>query len=474
VNYFHAPQAFRYMHATYFDFVKPGELRADHPIGDAFLAFAKNTSRDALHAHQDRLFRKMLVRAWQVPFYQKLWGEKGIEPGDIDGLKDIHKLPMFDKSDIMASIERCPPFGDFSGLDSYAAEAQPPVKFHTTSGTTGKPQVLIFGPKTREVQNLLLARLYTLQGIGRGDVVHSVYGHGPINGGHYVREAVTHWTQAIFVSAGTGVETRSVKQVEMMRDFGATAVVGFADYIKKLAKVAREAGIEPGVDIPVRTISGHMGREDKASVAEMWGGADCYDWYGVGDTGAIAGEGPDQDGLYVMEDAQYLEICDIETGVIVPHGQSGDMVCTCLFKDDVYPIIRFNTHDVSAVRTGVSSLDLNFQRIEGFLGRSDNMVKLRGINIFPQAIGPLMEELESFGGEFYCRVDRDGAGRDEMTVIAECKTAGHENLTSKYEALLKEKLGLGMTVKLVPVGTTGETTQVDSRQKPIRLVDTRF
>jgi len=175
-----------------------------------------------------------------------------------------------------------------------------------------------------------------------------------------------------------------------------------------------------------------------------------------------------------MEDAQYLEICDIETGSPVKDGQSGDMVCTCLFKDDVYPIIRFNTHDVSAVRIGKSSLGLNFQRIEGFLGRSDNMIKLRGINIFPQAIGPLMEEIDSFGGEFYCQVDRDEQGRDEMTVVAECKSSQMMKLTPKYEALLKEKLGLGMSVKLVPMGTTGDVTQVDERQKPIRLVDTRF
>ncbi len=459
------------MHATYFDFVKPDELRADHPIGDEFLSFAKNISRDALFAHQDRLFKKMLLRAWQTPFYQKLWGDKGIEPGDIKGLADINKLPIFDKSDIMASIERNPPFGDFSGLESYPADQQPPVKFHTTSGTTGKPQVLLFGPKTREVQNLLLGRLYTLQGIGRGDVVHSVYGHGPINGGHYVREAVTHWTQAIFVSAGTGVETRSIKQVQMMADFQATAIVGFADYIKKLARVAREAGLEPGVDIPVRTISGHMGREDKSSVSEMWGGAECYDWYGVGDTGAIAGEGPDQDGLYVMEDAQYLEICDIDTGALVKDGQSGDMVCTCLFKDDVYPIIRFNTHDVSAVRAGKSSLGLNYQRIEGFLGRSDNMVKLRGINLFPQAMGPIMEKVDGFAGEFFCKVERDAQDRDEMTVIAESRTG---DISDKLEKELKSVLGIGISVKCVKPGDTAETTQVDVRQKPIRLVDTRF
>ena len=462
------------MSATYFDFVRPDELRAEHPIGADFLDFATSISRDELFARQDRLFRRMLARAWQTPFYRRLWGGQGIEPGDIDGLRDLAKLPSYDKSDIMASIERAPPFGDFAGLDSYAPEARPPYKFHTTSGTTGRPQVLIFGPKSREVQNLLLARLYTLQGIGRGDVVHSVYGHGPINGGHYVREAVTHWTQAVFVSAGTGVETRSVRQVQMMADFGATAIVGFADYIKKLARIAREAGLEPGVDIPVRTISGHMGREDRQSVSDMWGGAQCYDWYGVGDTGAIAGEGPDRDGLYVMEDAHYLEIADIDTGRAVPDGRTGDMVVTCLFKDDVYPIIRFNTHDVSAVRPGTSSLGLNLTRIEGFLGRSDNMVKLRGINIFPQAVGPLMEEFDAFGGEYFCRVERDAAGRDEMTVVAEIRGGDRDTLAPRFAQLLKQKLGLDMGVELVEVGATSATTQVDIRQKPIRLVDTRF
>ncbi len=461
------------MHRTYFDCIDADKIRADHPIGDEFLSFARNTSRDELFAHQDRLFRSCLVRAWKIPFYQRLWGGAGLQPGDIDGLKDITKLPTFDKSDIMDSIAQNPPFGDFAGLETYADNDRPPVKFHTTSGTTGRPQVLIFGPKSREVQNLLLGRLYHMQGIGLGDVVHSVYGHGPINGGHYIREAVTHWSQAMFVSAGTGIETRSVKQVQMMKEFGATVIVGFADYIKKLAAVAREAGIEPGIDIPVRRISGHLGREDKQALSEMWGGAKCYDWYGVGDTGAIAGEGPDQDGLYVMEDAQYLEICDIDTGKAVKDGGEGDMVCTCLFKDDVYPIIRFNTHDVSAVRTGVSSLGLNYRRIEGFLGRSDNMVKLRGINIFPHAMGPILEDVDGFGGEFYCRVERDHAGRDDMTVVAECERPS-EALTKQFESKLKSSLGIAVSVDLKPMGGTADVTQVDVRQKPIRLVDTRF
>ncbi len=461
-------------HQHYFDAINTDDILADHPVGEDFVAFAKK-SRDEIRAHQNRLFLRLVERAWQIPFYQRLWGAQGVERGDIRSLDDIGRLPTFDKQDIMTSLADYPPFGDFGGMDTYPGGA-PNGVMHTTSGTTGNPQVLLVGAKSREVQNLLLGRLYRFQGLRPDDIVHSVYGHGMINGGHYVREAVVHWTSAIFMSAGTGIETRSAQQVALMKDFGTTAIVGFADYIKKLANVARENGLEPGRDINIRMISGHMGREDKDSLSQAWGGADCFDWYGVGDTGAIAGEGPDRDGLYVFEDAQFLEVCDIDTGQRVDDGQTGDMVVTCLYKDDVYPIIRFNTHDVTQVCQSASSLGLNFLRIEGFLGRSDNMVKLRGINIFPQAIGPMLEDIDAFAGEFICKCVRDDNGRDEMIVMAEAH-GGPEQYNDHrpaFEALLKQKVGIDMAVELVAPGALAELTQVEVRQKPIRLIDERF
>ncbi|MEM1232089.1 MAG: phenylacetate--CoA ligase family protein [Pseudomonadota bacterium] len=449
---------------TYFDAAELATLTEQHPVGDAFETMARSMSADERRSRQDVLFRRCVDRAWQTGFYQRLWGERGLEPGDIQSLDDIGKLPTFDKSDLMASIAAHPPFGDFGGFELNDPN-HPPLVFHTTSGTTGKPQVLLFGARSREVQNLLLGRLYRLQGLSPADVVHSVYGHGMINGGHYIREAVVHWTNALFMSAGTGIETRSVAQVELMRDFGATVIVGFADYLKRLAQVAADEGIRIGEDIRIRMISGQMGREDKAQISQLWGGAQCYDWYGVGDTGVIAGEGPDRDGLYVMEDAQYLELCDIDTGQPVAAGAQGDMVCTCLFKDDVYPIIRFNTHDVSQERTGSSSLGFNLRRIEGFMGRSDNMVKIKGINVFPQAVGPLLDEIPAFLGEYYCRVTADGA----FVVVAE--TADHEAaLRTQMADLLKRKLGIEVGLELVGKGETATITEVDRRQKPIRLV----
>jgi phenylacetate-CoA ligase len=381
----------------------------------------------------------------------------------------VSKLPTFGKQEIVESIALAPPFGDFAGLDSYPDGQRPPMIFHTTSGTTGKPQPLFFGAKTREVQNLLLARLFRWQGMRPEDVVHSVYGHGMINGGHYVREAVTRFTSATFMSAGTGIETRSAAQVGLMRDFGATVILGFTDYIKKLADVARAEGFEPGKDINIRMISGQFGREDKQAISDLWGGAACYDWYGVGDTGMIAGEGPDQDGHYVMEDAHWVEVCDIDTGAPVPDGSTGDLIVTCLFKDDIYPIIRFNTHDVTAIRTDPSKIGVKFKRIEGFLGRSDNMVKLRGINVFPQAIGPMLAEVESFAGEWICKVVRDAAGRDELIVM--CEDRGGE--IAHYQETLKRKLGIEARIELVAVGGTAAATQIEARQKPIRLLDER-
>lgn len=458
-------------HRTYWQDMDPAALMRDHPIGDDFTRFVTSISRDELNAHQNRLFMRCVDRAWKTPFYRRLWGAQGIEAGDIRSLDDLTKLPIFDKSDIMASLDLAPPFGDFAGFEGY--EQRPPVILHTTSGTTGKPQVLLFGPKSREVQNILLARLYRFQGLRPDDVVHSVYGHGMINGGHYVREAVTHWTSSVFLSAGTGVETRSVQQVELMKNFGATVIVGFADYIKKLATVAREMGLEPGRDIPVRMISGHMGREDKAALGEAWGGAQCFDWYGVGDTGLIAAEGPDRDGLYVQEDAQYLEVCDIDTGRPVEEGGVGDMVCTCLFKDDLYPIIRFNTHDVTQWKPGKSAIGVEFRRIEGFMGRSDNMVKIRGINIFPQGVGPMLDEHPAFAKEFICRAVRDEAGRDAFVVVAE-STSSDAATAQAFSDILKRKIGIEVGIELVAPGATASVTQIDVRQKPIRLLDERF
>lgn len=460
------------MRLNYFDAMDYQGILRDYGRPETFLSRFSAISRDELRSIQNERFLKLMEFGWRVPFYQRLWGAKGLEKGDINSIDDIVKLPAYSKSDLMASVEAFSPIGDFDGRASYSEDTRPPLVFQTTSGTTGKPQPLLFGPKSREIQNLLLARFYAMQGIHGDDVIHSVYGHGMVNGGHYVRESVIHWIGAQFMSAGTGVETRSANQVSLMKEFGATVIVGFGDYIKKLSDVAREMGLEPGKDIPIRIIAGHIGAESPTSMAQAWGGAQVFDWYGVGDTGAIAGEGPDHSGLYVHEDAQLLEILDIENGSPVADGEQGDMVCTCLFKDDVFPIIRFNTHDVSKFRTDSSPLGLQLRRIAGFLGRSDNMVKLRGINIYPTGIGAVLTENHpDLMSEYVCEVNRHD-GRDEMVVHIEAR-GPLERDTTAYETLLRARFGVEMGVKLAAPGALSSLTQIEIRQKPIRLIDNR-
>ncbi len=457
---------------TYPDYISAADvpgLLGIYPIGDAFTRRYIGMSTDELRHIQDGQFSALMARGWAIPFYARHWGAVGIEAGDIRSLDDLPKLPTYDKADLMASIAAHPPFGDFHGMGD--AATRPPVVLHTTSGTTGKPQTLLFGPKGREVGNLLVARMARWQGLSAGDVVHSVYGHGMINGGHYIREAYTHYTNAIFLSAGTGIETRSTTQVQYMADFGATVAVGFIDYIRRLAEVAVSEGLIPGEHIKLRMIIGHLGTEDRASVEAAWGGAKAYDWYGVGDTGCIAGEGPERDGLYVWEDAQFLEICDVDTGQPVAAGGKGDMVVTCLYKDDIAPCIRFNTHDVSAFRIDSNATGLVFRRIEGFLGRSDNMVKLKGINVFPHAIGALIENRTELTGEYVCRMTRDAKGNDRMTVTLEHRAPATD--PAALAELLRAGLGVEVTVAFTGPGGTAAVTQVDMRQKPIRLIDER-
>ena len=453
---------------SYFNAVDYEALARDYPIKD-FLTTFRGKSRDELRAQQETRFAALMEAAWKVPFYRRHWSAAGAEPGDIRGLDDLPKLPTYSKSDLMKSVEEYPPLGDFHGRGDGGPGQGLPLIFHTTSGTTGKPQPLLWGPKSREVQNILLARIYHLQGLTDRDVIHSVYGFGLVNGGHYIREAVQHWVGAQILTAGTGAETRSAQQVQMMRDFGATAIVGFGDYIRHLADVAVEEGIEPGKDIRIHTISGHIGSESADDLAAKWGAERVYDWYGVGDTGLIAGQGPDQTGMHIMEDAQFVELLDVDTHQPVADGEVGDLVCTCLYKDDIYPVIRFQTQDLTQILPGDNALDIPFRRMAGHMGRSDNMVKLRGVNVYPQGVGALLSaQFSETNGEYVCLVAEDG-GRTEMTVKVEV-THPKDGLAARMEEALKTRLGVQIRVEPVAPGGTSSLTQLEARQKPIRLI----
>jgi phenylacetate-CoA ligase len=460
----------------YFESFDYAEMRRTFALGETFHQGFARWPRAAIESHQDQLFMRCVARAWEIPFYQRLWGARGLTRADIRSLADITKLPIFGKSELMSSIAEHPPYGDYHGWDRWSPETRPVTAIHTTSGTTGRPQVVLFSPKSREVQALLVSRCWHMQGLRPGDVLHSVYGHGMINGGHFVREAALHYSNNLFLSAGTGKETRSATQIELMRDMKVTVIVGFVDYIRQLAETARAMAVLPGRDLCIRAIFGHVGRESRELLSRAWGGAAIYDWYGVADTGPIAAESLDQDGMYVMEDAQYLELVDSATGQAVSKGDSGDMVVTALYRDDVYPLIRFNTHDLTSWADGQSSLGWTLQRVTGVHGRSDNMVKLRGINVYPLALSGILSEHAAFAGEYVCRASRDpSSGRDQMLVVIETRADAIRDTTlaAEFAALLSRRVGIELSVELTAPGGTAALTQVDSRQKPIRLIDDR-
>lgn len=452
----------------YFAEARIAEMVRAYPIGQPFLDWTTGLSRDELRHVQEKRFTEVMARAWNIPFYRRRWSAAGIEPGDISGIDDIEKLPPFSKADLMASVEAAPPLGDYHGIESLGDGERPNVVFHTTSGTTGQPQPLFFGAWDREVQNLLLARAYRLQGMTDDDVVHSVYGFGMVNGGHYIREAVLHFTKALFLPAGTGLETPSVQQVQLIQRFGTTVLVGFVDYLKRLAQVAGEQSIDPA-ELNVRMISGQIGQDDRDEVSAMWGGADIFDWYGVGDTGIIASEGPDHDGLHLFEDAHHVELLDPESSRPVQTGDPGNICVTTLFKTTVYPIIRFDTKDVTTELLGDGAL--NLRRIAGFQGRSDNMVKLRGVNVYPTSIGAHLSEHPDALGEYICRISRDN-DRDAMTVVIEVRNQalGKADAKESLRRLLRQKLGVEVDVEAVGQGATADLTGIESRQKPKRLL----
>ena len=173
--------------------------------------------------------------------------------------------------------------------------------------------------------------------------------------------------------------------------------------------------------------------------------------------------------MHILEDAQFVELLDPETLTPVADGEDGDLVCTCLYKDDIFPIIRFQTHDVTRIVSGSNPLDLPFRRMAGLLGRSDNMVKLRGINVYPQGIGALLAgRFPQTNGEYIC-LTRHVDGREEMEVVVEV-TSRTDDLSSEMESALKDRLGVQIGVRLVDPGQTADMTGLESRQKPIRLI----
>src|SRR6185437_5237926 len=371
------------------------------PAPDYFEGFYQLGPDEIRHIQNQRFLRQM-QRGWQVPFYQHHWKTVGLEPGDIRSLDDLTKIPPFSVYDLRASIERHPPWGDLIALDP---EHGPPLPLvlHTSGGTTGLPRPMLYSPRDREIMNIITGRRLYMQGVRPYDVVQVALSLGLANGGIFAREGIWKYTGAIPVMTGSGAQTPTRRQLEIMREWKTRVLAGFPAYLRHMGLVLRdEKKVDPH-SLNIKSLVVHLGVDGREALQNLWN-APVYDTYGTNECGSLAAECEYQTGMHVFEDAFVLEIIDPETQKPKAPGERGVIYQTTLFKH-LAPMIRFNSNDISAWTDGDCPCGCRHPRLERIYGRSDNMVKLRGTNVFPGAVGELASADPRLNGEYLCIVE---------------------------------------------------------------------
>ena len=458
----------RYAKALDFD-----ALEAEFPPPPEFFRTVYRMPREALDALREARFLQTVARGWEIPFFQRHWAKAGLERGDVAGLADIEKIPPYTVHDVRESIERNPPFGDFMGIAPGGPNPLPLV-LHTSGGTTGLPRPMLYAPRDREAMAILGARRYAMQGMRPGDKVLATLSLGLSNGGFAARDTIWKYMGAVPIMTGSGNSTPTRRQVEIINSWGIDIIAGFPAYLRHLALVARdELKIDPRT-LGVRALHSHIGIEDRAKIEELWG-APCYDAYGTNESGMMAMECVHKTGMHINEDALILEAADPATGKLVPQGEKGTIYITTLYRHGA-PSIRFNVNDISALMPAGCACGSTLRRLDKIFGRNDNMVKLRGANVFPEAVGVAVSEDPRSNGEFFCIVDRVGEEqRDEMTVMVEVVDleADAQAVRVVLERRLKEVIGVRVSVTPVAPGALDPHTGTSQTSKIKRLLDKR-
>ena len=287
--------------------------------------------------------------------------------GDIRTLDDLRKVPVYDVHDIRRSIERNPPFGDFMGISPEDGKRMPLV-LQTSGGTTGLPRPMLYAPQDRETMAILGARRLAMHGVRPGDMVLVTLSLGLGNGGMAPREAMWRYSGAVPVMTGSGANTPTRRQLEIVKAWGIKVLLGFPAYLRHMALVARdEMGIDPR-SLGIRLLGTHLGPEHREPLEELWG-AKAFDMYGTHESGMLAAECTHQTGMHVMEDAFHLEIADPDTGKPVPDGEKGTVYITTLYRWGA-PSIRFNVNDISALMPAGCACGSTLRRLDRKIGRA--------------------------------------------------------------------------------------------------------
>jgi phenylacetate-CoA ligase len=456
------------------------ELYRKYPLPDVFAQTVFRWPRDRIRALQNERFMEVVKTAWDNEFYRSRWMAAGLEAGDIRSIDDITKIPIFQSSDIKDDQAAHPPFGTIHGNVREYLKTRP-VKAQTSGGTTGRPRPTLSGPIEWELNGLTAARGLYMMGARPGDVLQIPATCSLANLGWCVYKGAHDYLGVMPLTTGSGVVTPSRRQMEIAFDWGTNIWVCFPEYLTQLAKVARDELGRDVRDLGTKFIATYLGPDLDNSLRrqleEVWG-CDVYDNYGTNEMGQGAFECEHKNGLHIMEDTLFVEIVDVETNEPVPDGQTGNMVVTILHRH-LPPMIRFNVRDLQRIiSTERCECGGTFRRMDKLLGRSDDMVKLRGVNLYPMACLPAIKSDPRTTGEWICVVDRtqkDGVIRDEMVVRVEVlrNAPSREGLAERLSKRLHDDLGVKVVVELCDEGSLAEVANLGREGKPRRLLDRR-
>jgi phenylacetate-CoA ligase len=420
--------------------------------------------REALEAIQLRRLQKTVARVYNtVPFYKKRFDEVGVKVDDVNSLDDLRRLPFTYKDNLRDSY----PFGMFTvPMDDV-------VRIHASSGTTGKPTVVGYTARDIQTWSELMARTLMAGGATRGDMIHNAYGYGLFTGGlgfHYGAEKLG--ASVIPISGGN-----TKRQVMIMTDFGPTILTCTPSYALLIAEVAEEMGVDfREFNFKAGIFGAEPWSEQMREEIERKLNIKAMDIYGLSE---IIGPGVSvecieaQNGLHIFEDHFIPEIIDPDTEEVLPYGTPGELVFTTITKE-AFPVIRYRTRDISILYSEPCRCGRTIVRMGRVQGRSDDMLIIRGINVFPSQIESVIMEIDGIEPYYQLEVAREGR-LDTLTVKVEVnekvfsdEVKNLQNMERKLEKNIKEMLSVSAQVKLVEPKSIQR-----SEGKAVRVIDKR-
>ncbi|WFR56147.1 phenylacetate--CoA ligase [Anaerocolumna sp. AGMB13025] len=419
-------------------------------------------SRDEMSNLQSARLKKMVDRVYHnVEFYRKKMQQLGLEPGDIKGIEDLNKLPFTTKNDLRDNY----PFGLFAIPESEV------VRIHASSGTTGKATVVGYSRRDIEHWQECVARVLAMAGIGKKDKIQVSYGYGLFTGGlglHYGAENLG--ATVIPMSSGN-----TKKQITMMEDFGCTAIACTPSYLLHIAETLEEAGKLDKIKLKAAILGAEPWTENMRREIESKLSLKAYDIYGLSEImgPGVAADCEYHNGLHVYEDHFIPEIINPDTLQPAAEGEIGELVFTTVTKEAL-PLFRYRTKDLTSITYDKCECGRTLARISRFKGRSDDMLIIRGVNVFPSQVEAALLEIGETSPHYLLIVDRVN-NLDILEVWVEVEERFFsdeikelENLTKKIAHVLQAALGLAVKVKLVEPKTIER-----SEGKAKRVIDKR-